>query len=205
MIATVWRLSRSDCKILRVTDPYSIHRIVYSLFPKKEGKSRNFLFADKGGTFNERIILILSEEQPEKPAYGELLSKEIPKSFLHQDHYGFEVVINPVIRDSKTGKIIPIRGKNALLQWFIQKSPAYGFYVDEDSLSVSETNIIRFKKDSKEVVLGKAKFTGKLIVIDRELFIKSFSNGLGRAKSFGFGLLQIVPLQSVSTDMQEYR
>jgi len=105
MIATVWRLSRSDCKILRVTDPYSIHRIVYSLFPKKGGKSRNFLFADKGGTFNERTILILSEEQPEKPPYGELLSKEIPKSFLQQDHYGFEVVINPVIRDSKTGKI----------------------------------------------------------------------------------------------------
>lgn len=203
MIATVWRLSRSDCKILRVTDPYSIHRIVYSLFPKKGEKSRNFLFADKGGTFNERTILILSEEQPEKPPYGELLSKEIPKSFLEQEHYGFEVVINPVIRDSKTGRIIPIRGKDALLQWFIQKSFAYGFSVDKDSLSVSETNIIRFKKDSKEVVLGKAKFTGRLTVINRDQFIKSFTNGLGRAKGFGFGLLQIVPLQSVSTDMQE--
>jgi CRISPR system Cascade subunit CasE len=37
MIASVLRLSRSDCKALRVTDPYSIHRVVYSLFPKKEG------------------------------------------------------------------------------------------------------------------------------------------------------------------------
>lgn len=203
MIATVWRLSRSDCKILRVTDPYSIHRIVYSLFPKKEGRSRDFLFVDKGGTFNERVILILSEEQPEKPAYGELLSKEIPKSFLHQDHYGFEVVINPVIRDSKSGKIISIREKDALLQWFTQKSSTYGFTVDNNSLSVSETNIIRFKKDSKEVVLGKAKFIGKLTVIDRELFIKSFSNGLGRAKAFGFGLLQIVPLEPALADLNK--
>jgi CRISPR system Cascade subunit CasE len=203
MIATVWRLSRSDCKILRVTDPYSIHRIVYSLFPKKEGKSRNFLFADKGGTFNERVILILSEEQPERPAYGELLSKEIPKSFLHQDHYGFEVVINPTIRDSKTGRIIPVRGRDSLLQWFTQKSSTYGFIVDKDSLSVSETNIIRFKKDSKEVILGKAKFTGKLTVIDRELFIKSFSNGLGRAKGFGFGLLQIVPIKPALADLNK--
>ncbi len=203
MIATVWRLSRSDCKILRVTDPYSIHRIVYSLFPKKEGKSRNFLFADKGGTFNERVILILSEEQPERPAYGELLSKEIPKSFLHQDHYGFEVVINPTIRDSRTGRIIPVRGRDSLLQWFTQKSSTYGFIVDKDSLSVSETNIIRFKKDSKEVILGKAKFTGKLTVIDRELFIKSFSNGLGRAKGFGFGLLQIVPIKPALADLNK--
>jgi len=203
MIATVWRLSRSDCKILRVTDAYSIHRIVYSLFPKKEGKSRNFLFADKGGTFNERVILILSEEQPERPAYGDLLSKEIPKSFLHQDHYGFEVVINPTIRDSKTGRIIPVRGRDSLLQWFTQKSSTYGFIVDKDSLSVSETNIIRFKKDSKEVILGKAKFTGKLTVIDRELFIKSFSNGLGRAKGFGFGLLQIVPIKPALADLNK--
>lgn len=203
MIASVWHLSRSDCKILRVTDAYSIHRIVYSLFPKKEGKSRNFLFSDKGGTFNERTILILSEAPPEKPAYGELLSKEIPKSFLQQDYYAFEVVINPVTRDSKTGKIIPVRGKDALLQWFIKKSPAYGFRVEENSLSVSDTNIIRFKKDLKEVVLGKAKFTGKLTVIDRELFLKSFSNGLGRAKGFGFGLLQIVPIKPASADFNK--
>jgi CRISPR system Cascade subunit CasE len=36
---------------------------------------------------------------------------------------------------------------------------------------------------------------GKLSVTDRELFKKGFQQGLGRAKSFGFGLLQIVPLQ----------
>jgi len=200
MIASVLRLSRSDCKALRVTDPYSIHRVVYSLFPKKEGKSRDFLFVDKGGDFYGRTILLLSEDTPETPEYGELVSKEIPERFLQQDHYGFEVVVNPVVRDNKTGKIKPVRGKDALLGWFLQKAPGYGFSVDPGSLSVSETNVVRFTKDSKEVILGKAKFTGRLTVLDREVFIKTFTHGLGKGKGFGFGLLQIVPLQAASVD-----
>ncbi|HOV39272.1 MAG TPA: type I-E CRISPR-associated protein Cas6/Cse3/CasE [Spirochaetales bacterium] len=200
MIASVLRLSRSDCKALRVTDPYSIHRVVYSLFPKKEEKSRDFLFVDKGGDFNGRTILLLSEDTPETPEYGQLVSKEIPERFLQQDHYGFEVVVNPVVRDNKTGKIKPIREKDSLLGWFLQKAPGYGFSVDPGSLSVSETNVLRFTKDSKEVILGKAKFTGRLTVLDREVFIKTFTHGLGKGKGFGFGLLQIVPLQAASVD-----
>ena len=34
MIASVLRLSRSDCKVLKITmHAYSIHRVVYELFP----------------------------------------------------------------------------------------------------------------------------------------------------------------------------
>ena len=200
MIASVLRLSRSDCESLRVTDPYSVHRVVYSLFPQKDGRPRDFLFVDKGGSFNERTILLLSEDTPEMPEYGELVSKEIPDRFLQQDHYGFEVVVNPVVRDNRTGKIKPVRGKDALLEWFLQKSPTYGFSVDHGSLSVSQTNIVHFTKDTKEVILAKAKFTGRLTVINRDIFIKTFTHGLGKGKGFGFGLLQIVPLQAASED-----
>jgi CRISPR system Cascade subunit CasE len=173
---------------------------VYSLFPKKEGKFRDFLFVDKGGSFNERTILILSEDTPGTPQYGDILSREIPDRFLQQDHYGFEVVVNPVIRDNRTRKLKPVRRKDELSEWFLQKSFTYGFSVDHGSLSVSQTNIVCFTKDSKKVVLNRAKFTGRLTVINRDLFIKAFRHGLGKGKGFGFGLLQIVPLQAASVD-----
>lgn len=64
MIASVLKLNRADCKALKITDAYSIHRVVYELFP---GESRDFLFADKGGDFKSRQILILSEHSPEAP------------------------------------------------------------------------------------------------------------------------------------------
>lgn len=200
MIASVLVLSRADCKALRITDPYSIHRVVYSLFPKKDGTTREFLFADRGGSFNERTILLLSEDEPEKPEYGELRMKKIPENFLQQNSYGFDVLVNPVRRDSKTGKIIPVRGMEALREWFINKVPSYGFNVESESLSVSDTEVLKFTKDGQNVILGKARFIGKLEVFDHQRFIDTFKHGLGKAKGFGYGLLQIIPLKKAAVN-----
>ncbi len=200
MIVSELTLSRLDCNALRVTDAYSIHRVVYSLFPKTGDEPRNFLFVDKGGAFNNRKILILSEKEPILPEHGSLRMKRLPDAFLNEDLYGFEVTMNPVKRDNKTGRINPIRGDEALTEWFMGKSRTYGFIVEKHSLTVGNTNVLRFKKDGKEVTFGKATFKGKLQVVDRSLFIQSFMYGLGRAKGFGFGLLQIIPLKKTSLD-----
>ena len=85
MLASVLNLSRSDCKALELKDAYSLHRIIYSLFPKQDDKTRDFLFVDKGGDWNSRQILILSDRVPENPRFGEVRSKEIPPSFLEYD------------------------------------------------------------------------------------------------------------------------
>lgn len=207
MILSVLRLSRSDFGIIRnrnkgVFDTYTLHKIVYSLFPKEGEKERDFLFAYKGGSFSEKDIIILSEDKPLISDVGEISSKEIPTEFLQQDYYGFEVQMNPVYKDNKTGKVVAIRGsdKEALTAWFLKKSSSFGFEVQKDSFSIGNTDVITFKKDEKTVTLGKAVFTGRLRVTDRELFINSFKNGLGKGKAFGFGLLQIIPLTKASVD-----
>lgn len=206
MIASILHLSRQDCQNIRknsngVFDTYTVHKIVYSLFPiEAQREGRDFLFADKGGDFHEKRILLLSKEMPQRPQYGTIESKPIPDAFLAQQFYGFEVQLNPVKRDSKSGKIIPIRGKEELCTWFIQKAPSFGFEVLENSLSVGDTDVLRFEKGGKELVLGKAVFTGKLKVLDRNLFLASFEKGLGKGKAFGFGLIQIVPLAAASVD-----
>jgi len=205
MIASVLHLKREDFQLVRkqnngVFDTYTIHKLVYSLFPKEDESQRSFLFVYKGGDFSEKRILLLSEKEPLQPAVGTIESKEIPSAFLEQDYYGFEVQMNPVRRDSKSGKIFPVKGKNEIAAWFSEKSPGFGFEVMSGSLSVSDTDVLEFTKEGKHVVLGKAVCTGRLKVTDRQLFIKSFENGLGKGKAFGFGLLQIVPLSIASAD-----
>jgi CRISPR system Cascade subunit CasE len=195
MIASILKLSRSDCKTLKITDPYSIHRTVYSLFPKIDNKERDFLFADKGGDFNERRILILSKRPPQIPEYGVVESKNISESFLAFDTYGFEVRLNPVKRDKKTGKIVPVLKRENLLEWFCGKSESWGFITDRESLQIQSTGVQSFEKQNGEVTQNTVTFIGKLTVSSRDLFIKSFEQGIGRGKSFGFGLLQIIPLQ----------
>jgi CRISPR system Cascade subunit CasE len=195
MIASILTLSRSDYKTLRITDAYSIHRVIYSLFPKTGEGERDFLFADKGGNFNERKILIFSKRPPLPPEYGAIESKEIPASFLNQDMYGFEIRLNPVKREKAGGKILPIRGRENILEWFCSKSEGWGFITERESLQIQSSGVQSFKKQDNQVIQNAATFIGKLKVKDRSLFIKSFEEGIGRGKSFGFGLLEILPLR----------
>ena len=188
MIASVLQLSRLDCKALGVRDAYGIHKAVYSLFPQQTEQTRDFLYADKGGDFKMRQIE----------------SKRIPDSFLEHAEYGFNVLLNPTKRDKATGKIIPIKGdldsgittEQALHRWFISKAPHWGFEVNPQSLQINEIGVQTFKKGEHELVHGYAHFLGQFKVIQHDKFKHAFQNGIGRAKSFGFGLLQIVPLHS---------
>ena len=194
MIATMLKLSRADCKAMNLKDTYSLHKTVYSLFPAKPGQSRDFLFADKGGDWKSRQVLILSEREPLQPAHGEVGSKKVSDSFLQFDHYGFEVVLNPTKRDAVTGKIVAVRGRENLLHWFAQKAPGLGFEVISQSLQVNNIGVLTYQKNGISRTHNTATFIGKLKVIDLQVFIQSFKKGIGRAKGFGFGLLQIVPI-----------
>ena len=200
MIASMLKLSRNDCKALKLEDAYSVHRTVYSLFPKKNDKdTRDFLFADKGGDFNCRQILILSQRKPLEPEHGEIISKEIPESFLTFEHYGFEVTLNPVTRNGLSQTTTPITGAENLRNWFASKAAVFGFSVEPASLQVCRMGVISFDKSKGGKIFkhthNTATFIGKLTVINRKEFIKSFKEGIGRARGFGFGLLQIVPIR----------
>ena len=199
MIASVLKLNRSDCRALKLKDAYSVHKIVYSLFPKQDDQLRDFIYADKGGDWNSRLILILSERKPEIPNFGKIVSREVFESFLGWNYYGFEVVVNPTQRNGPSKKTTPIRGQEDLHRWFIQKAPSWGFEVEPDSLQISHTGVLNFEKVKDGKIFaqthGSATFVGKLKVIDKYIFVKSFKQGIGRAKGFGFGLLQIVPIQ----------
>lgn len=204
MIASVLRLSRADCKNLGIRDAYGIHKAVYTLFPKMDEQSRDFLYADQGGDFHLRQILILSHRAPEIPEIGIVESKQISSDFLNHLSYGFTIRLNPTKRDKVTGKTIAVRGhrdqgisdRQAIYEWFVAKAPSWGFDVDPSRLQIQDMGIQVIDKGDAKLTHGYAVFQGQLRVLDLEKFRQSFENGIGRAKSFGFGLLQIVPLKA---------
>jgi CRISPR system Cascade subunit CasE len=210
MIASALHLSRADVKELKITDAYSLHRVVYDLFDdvrsveeKKTSVPSGILYADKGGDFHGRKILMLSNRQPNIPEHGELSIKKIADSFLDYENYRFEVVMNPTKREKLernetgkkvSGKIIALRKREDIADWFITKAPQWGFAVSPEYLEVREIEVKRFEKGGKTVTQGQAKLIGRLTVTDREKFKQSFQTGIGRGRAFGCGLLQIIPL-----------
>ena len=202
MIVSLLYLTRNDLYALGVQDSYSLHRVVYSLFDdirsdrqKLEGEPSGLLYADKGGDVDQKTILILSDRFPNTPKHGRIESKVIPDSFLMHNHYGFEITLNPTKRDHSTGKTVPIRGSDAIKEWFIKKTiDSWGFEVTSERVQVQNTDVKIFDKKGHHVTQGSATLIGELIVTDQKKFIQSFQRGIGRGKSFGFGLLQIVPI-----------
>ena len=65
LIASVLHLDRQAVQALRITDPYSLHRVVYGLYPdvrdaaaKAASQSSGILWADQGGNLAGKDVQI---------------------------------------------------------------------------------------------------------------------------------------------------
>lgn len=210
MIASVLRLDRPAIQALRITDPYSLHRVVYSLYDdirddaaKTGSESSGILFADQGGDIRGRNILLLANRPPQDHVggrWGKVESQHIPAGFLDHDHYRFQVTVNPTRRNNASRKLVPVKGREEIAAWFAERAPtSWGFHIDTRHLQVDRVQVQRFKdKHQHPVTLAQAHVQGVLKVAEREQFTNSFQQGIGRGRTFGCGLLQIIPLDPSS-------
>lgn len=206
LIVSVLYLDRKAVRKLKIDGPYALHRVVYSLFTdvrsaqeKKASKPSGFLYADLGGNYKSRKILLLSDRSPAQRVdgqYGEVQSKEIPAGFLQYDAYQFKVIVNPTRRDSVSRKLVPVKGREAISEWFMERAQnSWGFNAMRSKLQINNVEVLSFKsKFQRNITLAQAHVQGVLTVSDREKFIESFRKGVGRGRAFGCGLLQIAPL-----------
>lgn len=203
LYASVLRLNRAAVKALRVTDLYSLHRVVYGLFEdvrsevqKQASVPSRIQWVDKGGDNLCRQILLLSDRLPQTGEYGEVESRPLPDDFLSHRHYRFTVTVSPSRRDNQSRQLKPVRGREAIAGWFIERSANnWGFSVDPLRLQVDDVKVAQFKgKAERDITLQQATLSGYLTVTDPARFALSVASGLGRGRAFGSGLLQVVPL-----------
>lgn len=193
MKASMLFLERKDLmKLGKDQDAYTFHKLIYSLFP---GDKREFLYLDKGGLYGTRSVLILSSKDPLQPDVGMIRTKIIPDFFLEQENYAFEVRLNPVRRKTGSSRMIPVKADKDLLNWFMERQSRWGINATSDSLRIDDKGIQVIQKGKSRIIHNQATFKGVLRVIDNKKFRQAFSTGLGRGKAFGFGLLQIQPIQ----------
>ena len=206
MVASVLHLDQKSVKALRITDAYSLHRVVYSLYEdvrdtqqKQSSVPSGILFADQGGDVRGRKILILSNREPMDKVngeFGEVHSKPIPDGFLQHGQYRFKVIVNPTRRHSASRKLLAVRGRDNIASWFVERATkSWGFTVSLQHLQIDKIEVLQFKdKVNRNITICQAHVQGQLQVTDKQEFVKSFTQGIGRARTYGCGLLQIVPV-----------
>jgi CRISPR system Cascade subunit CasE len=122
------------------------------------------------------------------------------------DVYRFTARLNAVKRDyipegkrqvkSQRGALRAVRGRKALTEWFAAKGRDAGFVLAADGsemprLKVAEEELVRGTRQGKPLVFHSVSFCGDLIVTDAEKFDRMLNDGLGREKSYGFGLVTV--------------
>lgn len=212
MYLTELTMRGSDAALLCPGNPYNWHQVVWTFFPGRD--DRDFLYRVDIGDYGIKL-LILSKTQPQSPInlpQSLFRCREVPPEFLQHSRYRFQLRANPTKRlthDKKTGKPcsmrVPLTSDEELLHWLERKGQTGGFCIPHSatwpnppcSLLITREKRLDFrKKQLRAAHHGSVQFSGVLEVTDSELFQKTFIEGIGSAKSFGFGLLMLQPIIS---------
>lgn len=176
----------------RLSDAYAWHNALWKCFPEKENEKRHFLFR-LDELPRDMKVLMLSPDKPEILNWGNWQTKSIPPSFLSHPVYRFQIKANPTMRRLKDRRRIGIYNEERLCEWLVRKGSQNGFSVAQDSLQINGPMDETFTRKGK---IGKhtwADFKGILNVTDNDAFSRGFYNGIGSAKSFGYGMLMLEP------------
>ena len=149
-------------------------------------------------------LLILSPNAPDFShfKYGYNGESRDYSAVLQQIESGkllnFRLCANPTYTKSagtgNRGKICAHVTIEQRRKWLLDKACKWGFNLNEDDFEIIVSDNISFRKKqgAKPVELGIAVYEGLLTVTDTELFKKALTDGIGRAKAYGCGMLTVV-------------
>ena len=200
-----------------LTSPQAMHAAVLSGFadPTQTAEGRVLWRVDR--IEKQTALYIVSPQQPDLTHLVEQAGWPTTEAwesrpydrFLSQieagQRWGFRLVANPVraVREPGSRQRGAVRAHVTVgqqEQWLLDRSVNAGFEIspwDPEHLAegfqfaVTERKTLEFKRQSSTVTLSTARFDGFLTVVDSEVFRRTLTNGIGRAKGYGCGLMTI--------------
>lgn len=190
------------------------HRLIWTLFADSKDRQRDFLWRSDDGQF-----LILSDRQPEdQHMLFDLRTKLFEPRLARGDRLGFRLRVNAVVTrteqlgDKKkkrrhdivmdamrkiehSGMPEQLRGRRraelaseVAAQWITQQGQKNGFALDKLDSSLYNTARLH-RTNGRDGRLGFLDLDGVLVVDDPNLLLSAVTNGFGKAKAFGYGLM----------------
>ena len=201
---------------LRIRDSYDWHKKAWEIFPgRPKGHPRPFLFRviekNEGCDF-----LLMCHEEPTKPDWVESDGWKVSpvgEGFPFHRNYRFDLLANPTqrdkARDTWNGREAKRRRFNLSTfeehkGWLLRKAAQHGFELPNDTehepLIDSDPRRdypFLYRDKSRGLHVG-VRYQGVLKVVDQKKFAVAFKQGMGSAKSFGFGLLLLTPIMTMN-------
>ena len=110
----------------------------------------------------------------------------------------FRVVLNPVVAVSagigKRGRIVPHITVQHQMEYLKNRSEKQGFFLSDEEFEITERSFAIWQKNKERIRLSKVAYEGTLLIKDIELFRKLLTEGMGKKKAYGFGMMTVIPL-----------
>ncbi len=195
-------------KIKDLTHVGAFHNWVERSFPseiKSNTRTRKLWRVDKVN--NKNYLIVVSEEKPDAKSiehYGVEGSFETKRydSFINSlslgDQMRFRVVLNPVITLSKgkgnRGDVKPHVTAEHQMKFLMDRSEKNGFHLNPDEYFIVERGYSTLNKENqKPMNFIKVAYEGLLTISNLELFKRTLTEGFGKHKAYGFGLMTVIP------------
>lgn len=168
-----------------VTDPMIAHPLVASACRREEGRTL-FRIVD------DATIPHLLIQSPKKPQFDVLRdigfeTKAVNVALKKQDYF-FRVRVNPTKTDAE-GRRIGIIDPKERDDWFKKMLAINGMIVTD--LHDRTEGLLRFSRNNRTIVAYSVFYDGAIVVEDVKKAEALLSNGVGKCKAFGFGLITL--------------
>lgn len=187
--------------------PQNMHAAIEAGFPTSFSKDRCLWRVDSEDPVRP-LLYVLSpskpdfthiEEQagwPTQPTAQSLSYEPILDALNRGQHWAFRLTANPThrVKVGERTKIFAHKTVENQLAWLLGKQQSLGISLEVDgqiTCRLSKRQTFRFKRKDDLVTLGIATFDGLLTVEDPGLLRQALTEGIGRAKAYGCGLMTL--------------
>ncbi|MEQ1671579.1 MAG: type I-E CRISPR-associated protein Cas6/Cse3/CasE [Hyphomicrobium sp.] len=189
------------------------HGLVWSLFSRSDEIKRDFLFREiEPGSY-----IIVSHRPPEDPhGLWNVTSQQFEPALQVGHRLGFVLRANPAMSVAQPGKKRGLRvdaimhakskvskmeraafsaqdAQTAGLGWLIKRGPAIGVDFDAEYCSATGYRQVQVQRQrpAKPIEFSEIDYEGVLTVTDPIKLMAALANGIGKAKSYGCGLMLV--------------
>lgn len=176
---------------------------------ESEGRSRKLWRIDSLGGVPH--LLIMSEQSLDFSSVAEqfgadtFVESKCYDPFLERitagSRWRFRLCANPTIdtfsKNANRKMVMAIIGTKQQEEWLMKRAEGHGFALDTETLLVSGSRWYHFRKgpERQYIRMLAVTYEGVLTVTDADTFCRTLTQGIGREKAYGMGMLTIVGIR----------